>query len=80
MALSRLFVAIFDEVLLLLVLPGRRLKLECCGRPLNALSTYLGFVLKQTNDDDLDIVPLFISFSDVKQEFEFQRPIVFQNE
>ena len=76
MALSRLFVAIVAEVLLTQMIAGRRLKPECFGRR----PFYLGFVLKQTNDDDLDIVPVFISFSDVTMEFEFQRPIVFQNE
>ena len=80
MALSRLFVAIVAEVLLAQMIAGRRLKPECFGRrPLYTI-IYLGFVLKQTNDDDLDIVPVFISFSDVTMEFEFQRPIVFQNE
>ena len=53
------------------MIAGRRLKPECFGRrPLYTI-IYLGFVLKQTNDDDLDIVPFLSHFRTLQRSLNF---------
>ena len=60
------------------MIAGRRLKPECFGRrPLYTI-IYLGFVLKQTNDDVLDIVPFLSPSRTLQWSLNFNDQLCFK--